>query len=223
MILSFYNALAGRSERFEPAAPPCIDVQFEKALPRRGSLVFLRAEALGSRLAPIFSYLGYALNDKSLEQGGRPPEIYFGVSAPQPGTRIWLRINPDAIAGSLSWEEAEARGFGPAPMDYLCLKSHYRKPLDFSPQALEAARHDLECLEEIAQRLSRHYGGSAPSQAGLAGYKKRFRDALSHDLDIPEALSCLFDGLRPGALSPGSQLHLLKEAQEALNMLTVVI
>ena len=59
----------------------------------------------------------------------------------------------------------------------------------------------------------------SPNAAGLAGYKKRFRDALALDLDGPEALATLWDALRPGALSPGSRLGALNDADAVLGLL----
>jgi cysteinyl-tRNA synthetase len=57
-----------------------------------------------------------------------------------------------------------------------------------------------------------------PNSKGLAVYRQRFREALSNDFDTPAALAVLWDGLRPGALSPGSQAALVQEAGEALGL-----
>jgi len=72
-----------------------------------------------------------------------------------------------------------------------------------------------------ARGASRSLGSLAgvslePSARGRAGYLHRFRAALSKDLDLPEALACVWDALRPGALSPGSRAALLRETFPAL-------
>jgi hypothetical protein len=56
------------------------------------------------------------------------------------------------------------------------------------------------------------------SSRGVTGYQHRFRETLSRDFDFPEALSCVWDGLRPGALSPGSRAAYLRATLPALGL-----
>lgn len=103
-----------------------------------------------------------------------------------------------------------------AELHYLCLKTHPRKPLALTREGLASARAELAALKAQARSLS---GVSLePSSRGVTGYLHRFREALSRDLDFPEALSCVWDGLRPGALSPGSRAALLRAALPALGL-----
>ena len=101
-------------------------------------------------------------------------------------------------------------------LHYLCLKTHPRKPLNVTREGLDAARGELLALKSSARSLA---GVSLePSSRGVTGYLHRFREALSRDFDFPEALSCVWDGLRPGALSPGSKAALLRVALPALGL-----
>lgn len=101
-------------------------------------------------------------------------------------------------------------------LHYLCLKTHPRKPLSFTREGLASARAELSDLKAFSRALA---GVTLePSSRGVTGYLHRFREALSRDLDFPEALSCVWDGLRPGALSPGSRAALLRAALPALGL-----
>jgi cysteinyl-tRNA synthetase len=101
-------------------------------------------------------------------------------------------------------------------LHYLCLKTHPRSPLRFTREGLSAASADLQALRASVRALS---GVSLePSSRGVTGYLHRFREALSRDFDFPEAVSCVWDGLRPGALSPGSKAALLRAALPALGL-----
>jgi hypothetical protein len=106
--------------------------------------------------------------------------------------------------------------FSSEELHYFCLKVHFRSPLLFSREGLAAARTELGSLRASARSLS---GVTLePSSRGVTGYLHRFREALGRDLDFPEALSCVWDGLRPGALSPGSKAALLRAALPALGL-----
>lgn len=101
-------------------------------------------------------------------------------------------------------------------LHYLCLKTHPRKPLSFTREGLSSARAELADLRGYSRSLAEVT--LEPSSRGVTGYLHRFREALSRDLDFPEALSCVWDGLRPGALSPGSRAALLRAALPALGL-----
>ncbi len=71
------------------------------------------------------------------------------------------------------------------------LSSHYRSPLTYSEQALEAA-------ERGAERLGRVYGrvdptGGKGKALGAEPYRKQFVEAMDDDFNTPQALAILFD------------------------------
>lgn len=219
MTLRFHNALTGRVEEFRPASPPRINLRCALAPEGRSeALGAFRYNALVSCAREALAYLGYAVADADGPAGG-PAELYLGPEPPPPRVRCWLKVEAHQAGGSeVTLEEVEARGFDSLDLRLLCLKTHYRRPLEVTWARLAEARGEKIFLRESGRRLSAAHGSSAPNSRGLAGYKKRFRDALSCDLDIPEALGSVWDALRPGALSPGSQLAALREAGSVLGL-----
>ncbi len=161
--------------------------------------------------------MGGSLVDALVFLGLKPRpglEIRVGGKDPGPGA-AWLTAA--ALDGEAPDEAAmAARGFAPEHFRFLCLKTHYRRPLAFSWAALAAARAELSELRASAAALARV--DLDPSARGRAGYLHRFREALSKDLDVPAAVDCVWDALRPGALSPGSRAALLREAFPALGL-----
>ncbi len=69
------------------------------------------------------------------------------------------------------------------------LTSHYRKPLTFSEETLEAAKAGAERLRTAARAGAD--GGGEPIDA--AQFKERFATAMDDDLNTPQALAVLFD------------------------------
>lgn len=95
------------------------------------------------------------------------------------------------------------RGYSGREIRYVLISAHYRQPLNFSFDALNAARSALSRLDEFRERL----GQSAPAAADngpltLPEWAKsaydRFRSALDDDLNTPETLGALFEMVHAG-------------------------
>jgi hypothetical protein len=196
--LSLYDPRIGALREFRAAAPPAVGVDAAGRLPRE-------------------RILSESLHDALLFLGLNPgPGLEIRVGGLDPGpAAAWLKAA--ALDGEAPVEAAlAARGFTPEHFRFWCVKTHYRRPLAFSWEALAAARSELADLRASARALSEV--SLDPSPRGRVGYLHRFRESLSKDLDLPEALSCVWDGLRPGALSPGSKAALLRETLPALGL-----
>jgi len=97
----------------------------------------------------------------------------------------------DAFAGEPPLEEP----IRPLVMRYFVLTSHYRSPLDFSHEALEAARKGLERIEEVVGRVrtaleSGPAEGEAPEHVTdmLADYRRKFLENMDQDFNTAGAL-----------------------------------
>jgi cysteinyl-tRNA synthetase len=69
------------------------------------------------------------------------------------------------------------------------LTSHYRKPLTFSEDTLEAAKAGADRLRTAARAPS----GDGDGGIDLARHRERFTAAMDDDLNTPQALAVLFD------------------------------
>lgn len=207
MTPRFFNAVSGKMEPLNLAAAPVIDFLW-KAPPGGQGASGLRQAVFVGALMDSLVYLGYSLNQNT--RPGENVDLYCSSEPLQPVPRCWLKLAP--VEGTLPAET------DPGVWKLCCLGAAYGKPLELSGALLEQACVDLERLRGMVRRLTASHGTMQVNSSGLSGYKKRFRDALARDADFPQALSILWDGLRPGALSPGSQLGLLREAESALGL-----
>ncbi len=73
------------------------------------------------------------------------------------------------------------------------LRTHYRKPLDFSTEAIEDAVASLERLWTFRRRAA-----GPPEDEPETGLVTRFREAMEDDFDVAGALSVLFEAVREG-------------------------
>lgn len=81
----------------------------------------------------------------------------------------------------------------PVAVRLFYLRTHYRKPLDFSEAALDDAVSSLERLRAFRRRLPGPVT-AAPDSVFL----DRFSDSLADDVDVAGGLAALFDAVREG-------------------------
>jgi len=89
--------------------------------------------------------------------------------------------------------------YDPMALRLFILSAHYRSPLDFTVEAMQAATSGLERLQdvvaEVRWRLPRApEGEAAPATTEmLEGYRQRFEQAMNDDFNTPQALAAIFD------------------------------
>ena len=104
------------------------------------------------------------------------------------------------------------KGYDPLQVRYVLISNHYRQPLNFTLQGLEAAKEALGRLDDFYSRVTeggrRREEGGEKKEEGVGrkdegqgkkifqGALNRFDEALSNDLGISEALAAVFDALR---------------------------
>ncbi len=91
--------------------------------------------------------------------------------------------------GLYTLEELEEKGFLSLSYRYLCLNTIYRKPLDFSIEALENAQTSYKKLKNIC--------GSLQEDSKInKEYLEKFAEAMNDDLNTPKALAVLWELVR---------------------------
>lgn len=111
------------------------------------------------------------------------------------GTKMSKRFGNILTARDLREEGVDA-----AAIRLLFATTHYRQKLDFTDQALDAAREGARRLGEFAGRLAEDSdsGESEPFDRQTAILRGAFGSAMDEDLNTPRALAALFDAAREG-------------------------
>ena len=136
----------------------------------------------------------------------------------KPFVRYWLhgawllfkgRKISKSIGGLYTISELEGLGFEPMDFRYLCLTTHYRKPLSFTIDNLKTARNSYQRLENIISELK--------DDKKINGkYLEDFKTAINDDLDMPGALRVLWKLLRDR--KAGGKLRTIKEMDRILGL-----
>lgn len=104
-------------------------------------------------------------------------------------------------------EDLQGRGHTPAEVRYTLISGHYRQPLNFTLHSLDAAKQALTKLSKFEKALREKAGvTAAPTHEELVkrtepGALQPAWDALLHDLNVPEALGCIFSLLNKTKLA----------------------
>ncbi len=108
-----------------------------------------------------------------------------------------------------------SQGFSPLDYRYMCLTTHYRSPLMFSLENLNAAKNSYERLKNICQELK-------DDKKVNKTYLDKFEKVIEDDLDMPKALQFLWNLLRDSKANGKYQTIKKMDSVFSLNLLDKV-
>lgn len=124
-----------------------------------------------------------------------------------PFVRYWIHNNMVTVNGQkmgkslgnfVTLKDAFTK-YNPLTIRFFILTTHYRSPLDFSNEALDAADKGLERLYNTIKNLREQIDSAKDGQIPrgiyekLEQYKKAFLEAMDEDINTPGAIAALFD------------------------------
>ena len=117
----------------------------------------------------------------------------------------WVMVGNEKMSKSLGnftsltdmLERTDARAYR-----LLVLRSHYRSPIEVSPDTIADAERGLDRLDAMARRFNLPALGPAPVRGDMLGESpvvrevvERVTEALDEDLDTPSAVAALFEAV----------------------------
>ncbi|PIO08001.1 cysteine--tRNA ligase [Candidatus Pacearchaeota archaeon CG10_big_fil_rev_8_21_14_0_10_34_12] len=125
----------------------------------------------------------------------------------------FLRMKDEKMSKSkgniLILKDIIKKGFSPMDYRYLCLTTHYREPLIFSFENLEAAKKSLQRLRNIIFETK---GDGTTNK----NYLEKFKKAVEDDLNIPKALQIMWIFLRDK--NANGKIRTIKKMDEILGL-----
>ena len=108
----------------------------------------------------------------------------------------------------------EEKGYNPMAYRFFCLQSHYRKPLEFSWDALDNV---VSAYDKLVKRIANLSTDGEVDTAVCEEWKMKFAEALSHDINTSSAITVLYDMLK-AELSDASKRVLVQSMDEVLSL-----
>ncbi len=120
-----------------------------------------------------------------------------------------------SLGNILTLKDIKSSNFEPIHYRYLCLQTHYKKPLDFSLENLDAAKNAYERIKRkiIELKKEEHKGIDKTED-----YKRQFKEAINNDLNMPEALKVFHTALDDFGFTPKKKLKLLEDFDKVLGL-----
>ncbi len=103
------------------------------------------------------------------------------------------------------------KGFSPVAYRYFLLMAHYRTPVTFTWEALEAANNAFEKLKRFVGPLS------TPGEVDEA-YRAQFKEKIENDLNTPQALAVLWTLIKDKEVTPENKLATLLDFDKVLGL-----
>lgn len=136
----------------------------------------------------------------------------------KPFVRYWLHnefVTMDgqkmskSLGNIITLKTVMERGFSPCAFRYWLLGTHYRAKANFTWEALEGAQNALRKLESALGK-----------EVGIIneGYRTRFTEIISDDLDTPRALALVWEVAKDATLSPADKTATLLDFERVLGL-----
>lgn len=111
------------------------------------------------------------------------------------------------------------KGFDPLAFRYLCLTAHYKSQLEFTWESLEAAQKALSTLREHVRKLRESLERNEKESGRKKVFLEMFLEAINDDLDMPKALSIVWNLVRSEEpMSNREKYELLLEFDKVLGL-----
>ena len=108
----------------------------------------------------------------------------------------------------------EEKGYNPMAYRFFCLQSHYRKPLEFSWDALDNV---VSAYDKLVKRIANLSTDGEVDTAACEEWEMKFAEALSRDINTSSAITVLYDMLK-AELSDASKRVLVQSMDEVLSL-----
>jgi cysteinyl-tRNA synthetase len=118
--------------------------------------------------------------------------------------------------GLYTISELEKENFSPLAFRYMCLTTHYRKPLNFSLEILKASQNTYERLRNIIPELKKSTKEKNAKKIEKA--KEQFIEQINDDLNLPNAVSFMWEILREEKLNDAEKYELVTEFDKVFGL-----
>lgn len=108
----------------------------------------------------------------------------------------------------------EEKGYDPMVYRMFCLQSHYRKPLEFSYEALDNV---ATAYEKLMKRIQAVPDEGEVDETLVAEYRKKFAGAVGNDINTSMGLTVLYDVLK-AEMNGATKREIIEVFDEVLSL-----
>lgn len=113
-----------------------------------------------------------------------------------------------SLGNAYTITDIEKQSIKPAALRYLYLQTHYRQPMNFTWESLQAAQEGLKKLKEIVNQLAKEKGKINKKQ--FNSYHNKFIKYVGYDFQFPQALALTWQMIKSKISAPTKYQLLLE-------------
>ena len=117
--------------------------------------------------------------------------------------------------GLYTISELQNIGYSPFDFRYLCLLTHYKKPLNFSLENLDASKKTLERIKRKIIEIKKEEGKNKDL---TQTYLDKFEEAINNDLNIPKAVQVFLKMLEDDSFESRKKIKLIEKFDSVLGL-----
>jgi cysteinyl-tRNA synthetase len=106
-------------------------------------------------------------------------------------------------------------GIHPLVYRFAAFQNHYRKPMEYSDESVQAARNGLAHLQNQVRQIAG--AGVGPENMISAGHKNKFLEAVNDDLNMPRAMAAVQELLKSN-ISDGQKYTTILDFDRVLGL-----
>ena len=120
-----------------------------------------------------------------------------------------------STGGLYTVSDLQELGYDPLAYRYLCLLTHYKKPLNFSIENLDAAKNAYERLKRKIIEIKKE---TRKGEDHSEEYKVHFLEAIDDDLNLPKAMQVVWEAVDDFDFNPKKKIKLLEKFDDVLGL-----
>ncbi|HLD05108.1 MAG TPA: cysteine--tRNA ligase [Candidatus Nanoarchaeia archaeon] len=119
-----------------------------------------------------------------------------------------------SLGNLVTLSSLQEQGFDPLEYRYLCLNTHYRIPMAFTMEALQAAKNAFSGLKDRILEMKKH----PTSKGDTKKYEADFIEDINDDLNMPKALATLWGLVKDDSIGNKEKLDALAKFDQVLGL-----
>lgn len=121
-----------------------------------------------------------------------------------------------SLGNAYTMQDIEEKGFGALDLRYFYLTGHYHKQLNFTWEALEAAKEARLKLKRLVGDWGDEEGKK--DEGKIKSWEEKFKQALENDLQMPQVLAVVWEMSKSESLSGVEKLFLITKFDQILGL-----
>lgn len=121
-----------------------------------------------------------------------------------------------SLNNAYTLEDIEKKGFEALDLRYFYLTGHYQKQLNFTWEALGAAKEARLKLKRLVESWQKEKVEVKEEKTGE--WQEKFKQALENDLQMPQVLAVVWEMVKDGKLSETEKLFLITKFDQVLGL-----